>query len=176
MEVVLIRNSVRATTRPFGLKRTVSNGVDMGIEMEALYKYMKTSTGIILLSFLALNILGFSSLAHADHMSHHSCVFNLVNSCVTLVDPMNSASEHLSSLQSSIQASLSQSNISSLLLLALLLVVVGLISTRIRPEVLNYLQKHRLQFFQNLFEFKTSFLAWLSILNKRDPLAIQMAR
>lgn len=144
--------------------------------MGALYKCMKISTTIIFLAFIALNILGFSSLAHADHMSHHSCLFSPTNSCATLVDPMNSVSEHLSSLQSSIQASLAQSNISTLLLLVLSLIIAGLISTRGEPEVFNYLQKHKVRFLQNLFEFKTSFLAWLSILNKRDPLAIQMAR
>jgi len=137
---------------------------------------MKTKVGIILFAFLTLSILGFSSLAHKSHTEHHACLFSVSNNCATLVDPMNSVSEHLSSLRGSIQASLNQSNISSLLLLALLLMVVSLISTREKLGVLNYLQKHRLQFLQNLFEFKTSFLAWLSILNKRDPLAAQTAR
>ena len=137
---------------------------------------MKVSTIIIFFAFVALNILGFSSLAHADHMTHHSCLFDISNNCATLIDPINSTLQHLTSLQNSIQASLNQTNIFTLFLLAFSLIIAGLISARAKPEVFNYLQKHKIQFLQNLFEFKTSFLAWLSILNKRDPLAVQMAR
>lgn len=137
---------------------------------------MKVSTIIIFFAFIALNILGFSSLAHADHMTHHSCLFDISNNCATLVDPINSTSQHLTSLQNFIQASLSQTNILTLLLLAFLLIIVSLISTRAKPKILYYLQKYKTQLSSNLFEFKASFLAWLSILNKRDLLAVQMAR
>ena len=137
---------------------------------------MKVSTIIIFFAFIALNILGFPSLAHADHMTHHSCLFDISNNCATLVDPINSTLQHLTSLQNSIQASLSQTNILTLLLLAFLLIIVSLISTRAKPKILYYLQKYKTQLSSNLFEFKASFLAWLSILNKRDLLAVQMAR
>ena len=137
---------------------------------------MKTKAIIILFAFIALNILGFSSLAHADHMTHHACLFDISNNCAALIDPINSTSQHLTSLQNFIQASLNQTNIFTLFLLAFSLIIAGLILARARPEIFNYLQKHKIQFLQNLFEFKTSFLAWLSILNKRDPLAVQMAR
>lgn len=137
---------------------------------------MKPQGLIILLAFLAVSTLGFSSMAHADHTAHHSCLFSLSNTCATLVDPINSALEHLSSLQGSIQASLDQSNLAALFLLAFLLVIVGFVSARTKLEVSNYFKKYKLRISDNLFEFKSQFLAWLSILYKRDPLVLITAR
>ncbi|TSC81759.1 MAG: hypothetical protein G01um101420_864 [Parcubacteria group bacterium Gr01-1014_20] len=137
---------------------------------------MKSQGYIILLAFLFLSTLGFSSLAHADHASHHSCLFNLANNCATLANPVNSALEHLSSLQSSVQASLAQSNILALLLLAFSFIIAGLLSIKARPKILAYFQNHKARSSENLFEFQSRFLAWLSILNKRDPLMFATAR
>lgn len=137
---------------------------------------MKLHGFIILFAFLAVSILGFSSLAHESHAAHHSCLFNPLSNCAVLVDPINSALEHLSSLQNSIQASLGQSNILTLLLLTFLLIIAGLISAKAKLKTFHHFQKHRTRFLENLFEFKIRFLAWLSILNKRDPLAVQTAR
>jgi len=137
---------------------------------------MKLRVCILLLAFLAVNILGFSNMAHESHLSHHACIFSFSNNCAQVVDPINSALDHLASLRSSLQANLGRIGSFSLLLLSLFLIVSALILAKLKPKIRKYFYSEQLRFFQNLFEFKTQLLAWLSILNKRDPLILASAR
>ena len=137
---------------------------------------MKLRVFGILLAFLAVNILGFSNMAHESHLSHHACVFSFSSNCAQVVDPINSAIDHLASLQSSLQANLGRLESFSLLLLTLFSIVSALILAKLKPKIRQYLYGVRIRFFQNLFEFKTQLLAWLSILNKRDPSILALAR
>ena len=137
---------------------------------------MKLRVYILILAFLAVNILGFTSMAHESHLSHHACVFSLTNNCAQVVDPINSALDHLASLQSSLQANLGRLESFSLLLLTLFSIVSALILAKLKPKIRHYIYRVSLRFFQNLFEFKTQLLAWLSILNKRDPSILALAR
>lgn len=137
---------------------------------------MKLRIYILILAFLVVNILGFSSIAHESHMSHHACVFSLTNNCAQVVDPINSALDHLASLQSSLQANLGKPGSFSLLLLFLFSVVSALVLPKLKPKIRQYLYSARSQFFKNILEFKSKFLAWFSVLNKRDPLILVLAR
>ncbi len=137
---------------------------------------MKPQGLIILLAFLTVSILGFSSIAHESHATHHSCLFDLSSTCAQVVDPISSTLEHFGNLQNSIQANLNQSGIFALLLIAFSLIIGALISAKIKLKLIRYSQKSQTQFSENLFEFKSRFLAWLSILNKRYPLALISAR
>ncbi len=137
---------------------------------------MKFEASIIFSIFLFVGIFGFSSLAHESHTAHHSCLFSLSSACARVNGPINSALEHLSSLQNSLQASLVRAGIPVLLLLVFSLITAVLVLKKLKLEAFVYLQKTTPQFFRNIFELKNRFQAWLSILNKRDPLAIQTAR
>ncbi|MBI3589277.1 MAG: hypothetical protein HY093_02590 [Candidatus Liptonbacteria bacterium] len=137
---------------------------------------MKPQGLFILFAFVIVNILGFSSLAHASHAMHHSCLFEFSSNCAQVVNPINSTLEHLSNLQASLRASLGQTNILTLLLLAFSLIAGVFVAAKVRPKVTYYFQKSSVQLSGDIFKLKNRFLAWLSILNKRDPLALQTVR
>ena len=139
-------------------------------------KTMKFEASIIFFMFLFVGIFGFSSLAHESHTAHHSCLFSFSSTCAQAIDPIDSALEHLSSLQGSLQANVAPISIPVLLLLVFFLITAALVLKRLKLEVFKYLQKSTAQFFRNIFNFKNSFLAWLSVLNNRDPLVMQTAR
>lgn len=136
---------------------------------------MKFATGLIFLAFIVLNILGFSSLAHANHMTHHSCLFDFSNTCATLVDLVGATMEHLGNLENSIQAILAGSA-AMILIIALAFVFAGKVFEKNGTELIRYLYFYRAKFREDLFEFKIRFLAWFSVLNKRDDLVLRLAR
>lgn len=142
--------------------------------MELTMKFVAFSA---IFAFSIVSVLGFSGMAHGSHAMHHSCLFDITSSCSALVDPIKSTTEHLSSLQSSLQAVLvGQVSILSLLLLAFLLIIAIFVLSKIKPKVRQYFQRSKAQFHHSLFEFKAKFLAWLSILNKRDHLVFVAVR
>lgn len=136
---------------------------------------MKSQGLIIFLAFLSLSVLGFSSMAHEGHATHHSCLFDFSSNCARVVDPINSIFEHLANLQNSIQAAPGQSFVLTLLL-AFSLIVAAWVLDKEKLRIAQYFHTLKSQLFDRLFEFKNRFLAWLSILNRRDPLVIQTAR
>ena len=135
---------------------------------------MKPQGLIILLAFLAVSILGFSSMAHESRASDHGCIFALSENCTQAVDPVSSVLGHITSLQKSTQADISLSKLSLLTLSTFSLILTA--------GILNI---ERLKIFQNFYKTRTSenfpkpkiqFLAWLSTLAKQDALAIIPAR
>ncbi len=136
---------------------------------------MKVFNYIILFSFLVVSIVGFSNFAHADHVSHHSCVFNLSDNCATLADPINGTLEHLSSLKNSIQANIVQFFASAFILLSLLIFSAFILDNE-KLRISQFRRHFKHQLFSDLFKFKIKFLAWLSVINKREPLALFLAR
>ena len=138
-------------------------------------KVMKPLILTILLSFLTVNILGFSSLAHENHSMHHTCLFSFSSACAQVVDPVSSTLEHLANLQNSIQATPGQPIVATTLLI-FSLIVVALVLDKEKLKAAQYFRIFKIQFFEQLFKFLTQFLAWLSILNKHDSLALERAR
>lgn len=136
---------------------------------------MKSQSLIILSSFLAVSILGFSPMAHESHVAHHSCLFDFSSNCAQVVDPLSSTFEHLANLQNSIQAIPGQS-IVPILLLTFSLIVAAWILDKEKLKIAQYFRTFEARLSENLFEFKARFLTWLSILNKRDPLVFISAR
>lgn len=136
---------------------------------------MKLQGLIILLTFLTVSILGFSSMAHESHASHHSCLFDFSSACAQVSDPINSTLEHLANLQNSIQAAPVQPFTAVLFLVFSAIVAVWFLNKE-KLKATQSFQTFKIQPLEHLFEFKTRFLAWLSIFYKRDPLAPQTAR
>ena len=135
---------------------------------------MKSQSLIILLAFLTLSILGFSSMAHESRASDHGCIFALSENCIQAVDPVISVLGHIASLQKSTQANVSLSTASLLILSAFsLILTIGIFSIG-RLKVISYL--YRTRTLENLSKPKIQFLAWLSTLAKQDALAVIPAR
>ncbi|MDO8574197.1 MAG: hypothetical protein Q7R86_01050 [bacterium] len=135
---------------------------------------MKSQGFIILLAFLALSILGFSSLAHKSQASGHGCIFALSENCTQAVDPVSSILGHITSLQKSTQANIGLSTASLLILSAFsLILTVGIFNTK-RLKIFQSFYKTRTP--ENFPKPKIQFLAWLSTLAKQDALTVIPAR
>lgn len=80
---------------------------------------MKISSFVIFLAFITLNVLGFSSVAHASGEHHTDCFFAKIaeSACVFMYSGFVSVSHHLTSLQSSIQGILVSGGLNLLTLL-----------------------------------------------------------
>lgn len=136
---------------------------------------MKAQSLIIILAFLVVSVLGFSTLAHESHATGHDCIFNSNVNCLQATNPISSVLGHISSLQNSIQANVASSASVLLALSFLLIILGGLVFIEGEIKVSQYLRVIRSQVLESISRFRIEFLAWLAIFNKQDLLVLSMA-